>query len=68
MNIINDSNCIWLNQLENRKKVIRGGSWKDVKYFLQVSSRDYEYADTSRSFIGFRTVQDFLGSQKVKIK
>ena len=22
MNIINDSNCIWLNQLENRKKVI----------------------------------------------
>ena len=22
----------------NKKKVIRGGSWKDVKYFLQVSS------------------------------
>ena len=51
-----------------RKKVVRGGSWKDVAYFLRVSSRDYEYADTSRSFIGFRTVQDYLGSEKVKIK
>jgi len=52
---------------ENRK-VVRGGSWKDVAYFLRVSSRDYEYSDTSRSYIGFRTVQDYLGSQKVKIK
>ena len=51
-----------------QRKVIRGGSWKDVAYFLRVSSRDYEDADTSRSFIGFRTVQDYLGSQKVKIK
>ena len=52
---------------ENRK-VVRGGSWKDVAYFLRVSSRDYEYSDTARSYIGFRTVQDYLGSQKVKIK
>jgi formylglycine-generating enzyme required for sulfatase activity len=50
------------------RKVVRGGSWKDVAYYLRVSSRDYEYSDTSRSYIGFRTVQDFLGSQKVKIK
>ena len=49
-------------------KVVRGGSWKDVAYFLRVSSRDYEYKDTSRSYIGFRTVQDYLGSEKVKIK
>ena len=27
---------------ENRK-VVRGGSWKDVAYFLRVSSRDYKY-------------------------
>ena len=46
----------------NNKKVIRGGSWKDVKYFLQVSSRDYEYADQPRSYIGFRTVHDYLGA------
>lgn len=49
---------------QNPKKVIRGGSWKDVAYFLEVSSRDYEYADTARSYIGFRTVQDYLGKDK----
>ena len=53
---------------EEKRKVIRGGSWKDVAYFLRVSSRDYEYSDTSRSYIGFRTVQDYLGTSKVKIK
>lgn len=47
---------------ENIKKVIRGGSWKDVSYYLQVSTRDYEYSDSARSFIGFRTVQDYLGN------
>ncbi|MDV7187071.1 gliding motility lipoprotein GldK [Lutibacter sp. TH_r2] len=47
---------------ENKRKVIRGGSWKDVAYFLQVSTRDYEYADSARSYIGFRTVQDYLGT------
>jgi gliding motility-associated lipoprotein GldK len=45
----------------NQRKVVRGGSWKDVAYFLQVSTRDYEYADSARSYIGFRTVQDYLG-------
>lgn len=48
----------------NMKKVIRGGSWKDVAYFLEVSTRDYEYADSARSYIGFRTVQDYLGENK----
>ena len=45
----------------NKRKIIRGGSWKDVAYFLEVSSRDYEYSDTARSYIGFRTVQSYLG-------
>jgi gliding motility-associated lipoprotein GldK len=45
----------------NLRKVIRGGSWKDVAYFLRVSTRDYEYKDEKRSYIGFRTVQDYLG-------
>lgn len=46
----------------NERKITRGGSWKDVAYFLEVSTRDYEYADTARSFIGFRTVQNTLGA------
>ena len=58
-----------VNDPKNRRKVIRGGSWKDVAYFLQVSSRDYEYQDSARSYIGFRTVQDFMGQdQKVNMK
>jgi gliding motility-associated lipoprotein GldK len=47
----------------NQRKVVRGGSWKDVAYFLQVSTRDHEYADSARSYIGFRTVQDYMGTQ-----
>ncbi|MBN09736.1 MAG: gliding motility lipoprotein GldK [Flavobacteriaceae bacterium] len=57
-----------LSLQNEQRKVIRGGSWKDVAYFLRVSSRDFEYADTSRSYIGFRTVQDYLGTPKVKIR
>jgi hypothetical protein len=37
---------------KNQRKVVRGGSWKDVAYFLQVSTRDHEYADSARSYIG----------------
>ncbi|MBT8320414.1 MAG: gliding motility lipoprotein GldK [Eudoraea sp.] len=48
---------------DNARKVIRGGSWKDVAYFLQVSTRDYEYQDSARSYIGFRTVQDYMGEE-----
>ncbi len=31
-----------------KRKVIRGGSWKDIAYFLQTSSRDYEYQDSTK--------------------
>lgn len=51
-----------VNDETNMRKVVRGGSWKDVAYFLQVSTRNYEYADSSRSYIGFRTVQDYMGT------
>ncbi len=51
---------------DNNRKVIRGGSWKDVAYFLQVSSRDFEYADSARSYIGFRTVQDYMGTDDIE--
>ena len=46
---------------KNKRKIIRGGSWKDVAYFLEVGTRDFEYSDTARSYIGFRTVQDYIG-------
>ena len=45
-----------------KRKVIRGGSWKDVGYFLQTSTRAYEYQDTAKSYIGFRCVIDLPAS------
>ncbi|MBI3882772.1 MAG: SUMF1/EgtB/PvdO family nonheme iron enzyme [Sphingobacteriales bacterium] len=49
-----------------KRKVIRGGSWKDVGYFLQTSTRNYEYQDTSKSYIGFRCVIDLPTVMKKK--
>ena len=54
-----------VNETGNLRKVLRGGSWKDIAYFLQVGSRDYEYADSARSYIGFRNVQDYMGTDVV---
>jgi len=39
-----------------KRKVVRGGSWRDVAFYLQVSTRDYEFADTSKAYIGFRCI------------
>ncbi|WP_423146948.1 SUMF1/EgtB/PvdO family nonheme iron enzyme [Rubrolithibacter danxiaensis] len=44
-----------------KRKVIRGGSWKDIGYFLQNSTRAFEYQDTAKSYIGFRCVTHFPG-------
>ena len=40
-----------------KRKVVRGGSWKDVGYFLQCGVSTYEYQDTAKCFIGFRCVR-----------
>ncbi len=40
-----------------KRKVVRGGSWKDIAYFLQTSTRSFEYQDTTKSYIGFRCVR-----------
>lgn len=39
-----------------KRKVVRGGSWKDIAFYQQVSTRSYEYQDTAKSYIGFRCV------------
>lgn len=43
------------------RKVVRGGSWKDIAYFLETSTRTYEYQDTQSAHIGFRTAMTFIG-------
>ena len=40
-----------------KRKVVRGGSWKDVPTFLQVGTRSYEYQDSTKSYVGFRCVR-----------
>ncbi|MFM2136508.1 MAG: hypothetical protein RL021_1908 [Bacteroidota bacterium] len=47
-----------------KRKVIRGGSWKDVQYYLQNGTRTFEYQDTAKCYIGFRCVMSFLGRDK----
>jgi len=44
-----------------KRKVIRGGSWKDISYFLQSGTRTYEYQDSAKSYIGFRLVRSTMG-------
>lgn len=46
-----------------KRKVIRGGSWKDIGYFLQVGTRTFEYQDTTKSYVGFRCVKSYLGGK-----
>ena len=40
-----------------KKKVVKGGAWKDIGAFLQIGARDFEYQDSSRCYIGFRCVK-----------
>ena len=47
-----------------KRKVIRGGSWKDIGYYIQTGTRTYEYQDTAKSYIGFRSVMSYLGRGK----
>ncbi len=47
--------------LAMKRKTIKGGSWKDIAYFLQCGARTFEYQDTTKSYIGFRCVRSYLG-------
>ncbi len=44
-----------------KRKVVRGGSWKDIAYYLQNGVRTFEYQDTAKSYIGFRNARTYLG-------
>lgn len=46
-----------------KRKVIRGGSYKDIAYYNQAATRSYEYQDSTKSFIGFRCVRSTFGSE-----
>lgn len=47
-----------------KKKVIKGGSWKDIGRLIRGDMRDYEYQNQPRSYIGFRCVRTQIGFSK----
>ncbi len=47
-----------------KRKVVRGGSWKDVSFYIQVATRDFEYQDSARSFVGFRCVMNAIEDER----
>jgi len=51
-----------------KKKVVRGGSWKDVAHFIRTDMRSFEYQNEQRSYIGFRCVRTQVGFSGVKTK
>ena len=46
-----------------KRKVVRGGSWKDGARFIRSDVRGYEYQNEQRSFIGFRCVRTQVGGR-----
>jgi formylglycine-generating enzyme required for sulfatase activity len=47
-----------------KRKVVRGGSWKDIGFYLQTGTRSFEYQDTAKAYVGFRSVMTYLGRGK----
>ena len=47
-----------------KKKVVKGGSWKDISTFIRSDFRDSEYQNKGRSYVGFRCVRTQISFSK----
>jgi Uncharacterized conserved protein len=47
-----------------KRKVVKGGSWKDISTFIRSDMRDAEYQNKGRSYVGFRCVRTQVGTGK----
>ena len=47
-----------------KRKIVRGGSWKDVSHNIRSDLRMWEYQNEQRSYIGFRCVRSQIGFAK----
>ncbi|HHT30595.1 MULTISPECIES: SUMF1/EgtB/PvdO family nonheme iron enzyme [Petrimonas] len=47
-----------------KRKVVKGGSWKDISTFIRSDMRDSEFQNRGRSYIGFRCVRTPSGVRK----
>lgn len=50
--------------MNNKVRVIKGGSWNDRAYWMQAGTRRFYDQDKSTSWIGFRCAMDRLGSRR----
>ena len=48
------------------RKIVRGGSWKDVAHNIRSDIRMWEYQNEQRSYIGFRCVRSYAGQNRRK--
>lgn len=66
MAVINELNPSFVYDVKNvdpdsmRKKVVKGGSWKDVGAFLQCGMKSSEYLDATMPYVGFRCVRTVI--------
>ena len=49
------------NDKNEFRKVVRGGSWKDIAYYLETGTRSFQYKDSSSASLGFRCAMIYLG-------
>lgn len=47
-----------------KRKVVRGGSWKDPAHLIRSDMRTFEYQNEQRSYVGFRCVRTQVGISK----
>jgi len=65
--LVNDMNSSFQYAARNddndmlKRKVVKGGSWKDISYYLRCGTKTYEYKDEARPYIGFRCVRAYNG-------
>ena len=48
------------------RKIVRGGSWKDVAHNIRSDIRMWEFQNEQRSYIGFRCVRSHVGFSRSK--
>ena len=53
------------SMINNRVRVVKGGSWRDRAYWMQCGTRRYYDQDMGTSWIGFRCAMDRMGSRTV---
>lgn len=63
MNATSEFNTLANTPYRLKRKVVRGGSFKDVFNFVNVNLREWKYQNEQKSYIGFRCVRNIPGER-----